>query len=121
MFLGIAALAAMLGTCIGFWNPNGSNYRIFLAGYLLLLSSLTVIAVGRDRFFHSGFGGSAVFGLLYLVSGLNCGFGVETMNEAKRFNTSILLGIAFIGVAFLTTETLVSLLLTKKQDAKESE
>ena len=117
LLLAVTVVAGMLGTWVGFWHPKGSNYQLYLATYLLILSSVTVIAIHRGKFLRAGFSGSAVFGLLYFIGVLKCGFGVATMNEALSFIKSIWIGSAFMALAFLAAEILAPLLLVDRNNS----
>jgi hypothetical protein len=110
MLLLVAIIAISLGIVRAYWQTTWPNSQLALAFYLLL-TSVAIVAAARSAVrYRAGFLGASIFSLLYLVCGINAGFGFESYSEGQLLMRRTLLGFPFVALSFLTTQFCVIVL-----------
>ena len=110
ILLFVAIVAISLGIVRAYWRTNWPNSQLALAFYLLLVSVVIVAATDGTVRYRVGFLGASIFSVLYLVCGLNAGFGFESYSEGQLLMKRTLLGFPLVVLSFLTTQFCVIVL-----------
>ena len=92
------------------------NTPLLMGAYLVLLSASIVAAYSPNARFRSGLLETSVFGVVYFATVLRCGFVQSTQWHAE--NTQ--LGLAFLGIAFLLSQLLTTLVWRPSGDSDAS-
>jgi hypothetical protein len=123
MLLMVAVVATALAIAQIFWVAGiaiGSNYRLLLAFFLLLVSVAIVAAIPAAARFRPGFIGASLFGVLYLLCILNDGFKPLDGSYAEVFVRRTLLGYAMLGLSFMSAQ-LIAVLVWPAPDAQNKD
>lgn len=103
LLLLVAIVAALVGTVVASWNPNHSNYRLFLGLFVLAVGLLATGAYFGGRRFRPAFAGGTLFGVAYLAIVLRGGFGVTMATQAESLAHECKTGFALLGIATLAS------------------
>lgn len=109
ILLAVAAIATLLGVFQGMWAEGLQNQQLFLGVYILLVSAIAVAAIPAHAHCRGGLFGASAFGVIFFISVLKGGFGIETMNDAVRHVKDVKIGYALIVVSFLVSQCFTTL------------
>jgi hypothetical protein len=121
MLLLVAIVATALGIVRAYWLTTWPNHQLSLGFYLLLVSVAIVAAIPSTTPCRPGFIGASIFGILYLVCGLNAGFGIESYSSAEVFMRRTLLGFPFVALSFMIAQLCAMLMSPRSEAPRKSE
>lgn len=117
LLLAIAIIASALGVYRCFWDPTHPNHPILLGAFILLICVALVAAIFSRLPVRGAFCGAALFGIVYLICVLHCGFGLDSIYDAQWLARNTKIGFALFGISFLTSQ-LTMMLIAPRVTAK---